>query len=71
MSVRRPFSSPEDPADSEDQFAQFVSEPSVPAEVEEKTDWLAEFPDEKTADPQPVRSKSWLKLSRFINADET
>ena len=70
MSVRRLFSSPDKPDDSQDPFAEFVPEPVVQKKVEEKTDWLAEFPDEKTAPPRPARSKNWMKLSDSVKDEK-
>ena len=70
MSVRRPFSSPDDPARAGDPFAEFVSEPAAEQKPDENTDWLAEFPDEKTAQPQPARSKNWLRLSDSLKDEK-
>lgn len=68
MSVRRPFSSP-DNDNAQDPFAEFVSEPEVKPEPEQKTDWFAEFPDETTT-PAQKRSKNWMKLSDSVTEEK-
>jgi hypothetical protein len=50
---------------TDDPYAEFPSEPAVPADAPKKHDWLSEFPDEKAA-PSAVRAQTWKRLSESV-----
>jgi hypothetical protein len=77
----RPFTRlnpPTDPAATEDAFAEFAPEPAKPVDAEDKQDWFAEFPDERSSKAlerpaSPSRSKrpsSFFSLSESLKDEK-